>query len=119
MKPTPMQVAIKILALLFIVVPIIIAFFNPKIGIGSFVIGLYLAGKTFRLAQYNEDDELNRRAQQKNNRMKANRGNIIKVQVVDENGVDLPQHIVAQKMKEAQLRAGPRDTVLPIHKVLD
>ena len=119
MKPTPMRMAIIGLSSIFIIVPIILMFFHPEIGAGLFLIGLFLAGRVYRMVRYDEDDELNRKERQKNDRMRVNRSNIIMVQIVDDQGRDLPQHIIDQKMKEARFRAGPRDTVMPVKKILD
>jgi hypothetical protein len=92
-----------------ILIPIPILFYDLSIGTVAFFIGLFIAHRAHSSTRYLEDpDSVNESDCIKLRQHHINSSNIILVQVVDDQGHDLPPHIADQKMKEARRPQGFR-----------
>ncbi len=102
-----------------IVVPILLMFWNVKIGVPLLLLGTFTAYRMIRMASYNESrwrhDEFEA---QRIKRQQNEAGRTILVQLVDDNGGPLPVEIERKLIAAAEARANPRDTVTGVHYVL-
>jgi hypothetical protein len=99
-------------------IPILVMFWNAKAGAALLLLGTYIAYRSIRVAGYNESQRVSDEELQRIDRQDSNRGRTILVQLVDEHGRDLPEHIARQRIAEAEAKASPRDTVIGVHYVL-
>lgn len=103
-------VVIMILAL---VVPIVVALFDARTGAILVLLGLLVAMGVSRVRRQmalsaESPDEARRHA------IRQETGHIIYVELLDEHGNELSPEEARAKLTQAQLQAGPRDTVIPI-----
>lgn len=100
-----------------ILIPCVVLFFNLKAGAFALFVGAISASQVIRYANQ-ADPQMSAATRARLARHQSDRSRTIYVQVVDDNGYDLPPEVVEQKMKEAQLQAGPSDTVIAVrHQV--
>jgi hypothetical protein len=95
--------------------PIAISFWNAEIGVPLLLLGLFLATRAARFGvarDYDPNAEIARRH-------RSETGRTILVQVVDRFGRDLPPAEIESRLAEAQAKASPRDTIVPVRFVLD
>lgn len=94
--------------------PIVVLFFDPKLGAALLLLGGAIAITASRaLSAASHQAALEREKQLWERRTNSSR--TIYVQLVDDKGRDLPQRIAEKRLAEAQMRAGPRDTVVGVH----
>ena len=118
MSKTPQQKISIAISIISIVVPLLIIIKNIPIGVGLLLIGAIVSRRAMMLANKNDPQLLSDADIVKFGRHQSERSQTILVQVVDDNGYDLPPEVIAQKMTEAKLRASPRDTIVAIrHKI--
>lgn len=96
--------------------PLILMLWQPALGLLLLPMGLLVAARSWYVHQRVVDAEGRRRHSRAH--VKANQANIIYVQVVDDQGNDLPPAVARAKLEAAQMEAGPRDTVLPVRRKL-
>lgn len=108
---------IRVLMVMCIIIPVGIMLWSIEWGVIALVLGFIIIGRAMHMLHMMHlegtlDDQEALHA-------KANSGRTIYVQLVDEAGVDFPPEIAKAKLREAQQKAGPRETVLGVrHKVL-
>lgn len=108
-----------IAAIFLIGIPVLILFWDVKIGVPFLLLGTYITYRIIRLAGYNESlQRMSAVEQQRLERQQGERGRTILVQLVDDQGRDLPEQEAQRRMAEAEARANPRDTVLGVHYVI-
>lgn len=119
MDDSPQRKISRGIAAAAILIPImVILLWDIETGVFLLLIGLLIARRVIILARSDDPQLLSDSDRMKMDRHQSERSRTILVQVVDDNGYDLPPAIVEQRMKEAQTKAGPRDTVIPVrHKV--
>jgi len=107
-------------AVIFVVTigPIIVMIRDVGLGAILLIVGLFFTIQCIRILQAiqiegaSEDQEALYRQQ--------NQGRTIYVPLVDDRGYDLEPAIAEQRLAEARLKAGPRDTVIGVrHKTPD
>jgi hypothetical protein len=117
MEWSPQKIIAYSIAGACILLPIILIFFNPAAGALALFMGALIASRVIRYA-HQVDPLMSAETRARLARHQSDQSQTIFVQVVDDRGYDLPQHEVKRRMEEAQLRAGPRDTVIAVrHKV--
>ncbi|KAB8141556.1 hypothetical protein F8S13_19330 [Chloroflexia bacterium SDU3-3] len=103
-------------ALVCVAVPLIVMIWQPVLGLLLLPMALLVAARSWYLHRRWVDAE--GRKQHSRAQVKANQANIIYVQVVDDQGNDLPPAVARAKLEAAHMEAGPRDTVLPARRKL-
>lgn len=105
---------VRILTVASVLVPISIMFWNVQWGVIALLLGLFTLGRAIQtLRTMHLEGTL---ADQDALYQKANRGQTIYVQLVDDAGVALPVELANAKLAAAQQQAGPRHTVLGVHR---
>jgi hypothetical protein len=102
---------------LSIIGPILVMFWNVQLGGLLFLVGLLLAARCIGLVRSIQmegavQDGVALSARQ-------NRGRTIFVQLVDDHGNALPADVVQARLAAAHQNAGPRDTVIGVHRKVD
>jgi hypothetical protein len=106
-------------AIFLIGIPVLILFWDVRIGVPFLLLGTYITYRIIRLAGYNESlKRFNEVEQQRIERQQGERGRTILVQLVDDQGRDLPEQEAQRLIAEAEARANPRDTVMGVHHVI-
>lgn len=105
---------IRILIVVLIILPLGMMLWNIQWGVIAMVFCLATAGRAIRTLQVMQiegtladQDALNR---------KANSAQTIYVQLIDDAGNPLPATLAKERVALAQRNAGPRDTVLGVHR---
>lgn len=99
-------------------IPLVIMIWDVHIGAALLLLGTYIAYRSIRMAGYNESQRVSDQEQQRIDQQKSNQGRTILVQLVDEYGRDLPEHVARQRIADAESRADPRDTVIGVKYIL-
>lgn len=107
---------LRVLGVVSIAVPFAIMVWNIEFGAIALLFGMLLLYRTLRLVRLMEVKGAD--AHEAALYRKANSGQTIYVQLIDDAGKPLPSDIAQAKIAEAQRRAGPRDTVLGVHRKL-
>lgn len=118
MHKTPQQKISLTIIVISIIVPFLIMTQNLLAGVSLLLLGLIIARRALMVFNENNTQSISDKEVMKHDRQQNERSRTSFVQVVDDNGYDLPPSVVEQKMREAQLHAGPRDTVIAVrHKI--
>lgn len=108
----------RIMMVVVLVVPVLVMFWNLRVGALLLLFGLFTAYRALRLINASlrmEQAERNSRLEQ----TRANQARLVYVQLVDEQGVELPPDVQQAKLAQARLLAGPRDTVVGVKRKVD
>ena len=118
MSRKQINTALFIIAMLFIALSIVIMFNHLTIGLILFLLTLYYINRIRRWHNANNDKSSSDETLRNISRQNSNRGRTIYVQVVDDNGNDLPEAVVQQKLYEARRSVEPRDNIVTVrHKI--
>jgi len=102
------RIITMILVTLFVGIPLIITFINPAVGGVLLFVGMIAAFRAIRLLVLQKNDIAV--GPDKTDRA----GKTVLIQVVDDFGRDLLPNEIEGRLAEARLKAGPRDTVVPV-----
>jgi hypothetical protein len=118
MQKPPQRRMAYIIVFLSISIPVVVMFWNIQAGVLLLLLGSYVSLQAVRHAVHDNANALSDAESNKLERHKIEQTRVIRVQLVDDYGRDLPAHIARQRMEEAQAKAGPRDTVVGVRHVL-
>ena len=114
MESRPTRRAAYWITLFAVLIPALIMIWNVQIGVPLLLLGVYFSYRAIRMARSDaviasdeNPDELLRRS-----------ARTILVQLVDDEGRELPPEIAEKRMAAAQAQANPVDTVVGVHYVL-
>ena len=112
------NIALFIIAMLFVALSIVVMFKHLTIGLVLFMLTLYYINRIRRWHKTENDRSSSDETLKNVSRQNSNRGRSIYVQIVDDNGHELPEAVVQQKLYEARRNAEPRDNIVTVrHKV--
>jgi len=99
-----------------IILPLVILYWNIPLGVVMLLVGTNVSFRAIRLSQ-REDTTLGVSDEEtiRIGRAQGERARTIYVQLVDNDGVELPPDVAQECLTRAQAKAGPRDTVIGIH----
>lgn len=103
---------------LSIAIPAGVMFVDVQVGVLLLLVGSYVSYQVVRSAVRESQSPLSEAEAGKLERHSIERGRVIRVQLVDQYGRDLPPSVAQQRMDEARARSGPRDTVVGVRFVL-
>jgi hypothetical protein len=110
--------ALFIIAILFVTLSIVVMFKHLTIGLILFMLTLYYINRIRRWHNQANDKSSSDETLKNISRQNSNRGRTIYVQIVDDNGNDLPEAVVQQKLYKARRSAEPRDNIVTVrHKI--
>lgn len=114
MIPAPTRRAAYWITLFSILIPALICFWNVQVGVPLLLLGVYLSYRSIRMSRR---EPLNIREESPDEALRRS-ARIIRVQLVDDQGRDLPPEVAEKRLADAQARANPNDTVIGVHSVI-
>lgn len=114
MIPAPTRRAAYWITLFSILIPALICFWNVQVGVPLLLLGVYLSYRSIRMSRR---EPLNIREESPDEALRRS-ARIIRVQLVDDQGQDLPPEVAEKRLADAQARANPNDTVIGMHSVI-
>jgi hypothetical protein len=118
MNKPPQRKLAYIIVFLSISIPFAVMLWNIQAGVILLLLGSWVSLQAVRHAVREDANATSDAEANKLARHKIEQTRVIRVQLVDDYGRDLPAHIARQRMEEAQAKAGPRDTVVGVRHVL-
>jgi hypothetical protein len=102
------------LSIFFILLSLFLMTINIYIGFALFISTMIVINRYISIRSLFRERSGSTEQIKKIDRQQINRARTIYVQVVDDHGMDLPPHVVEQKMKQASMNAEPKDNVVPV-----
>jgi hypothetical protein len=100
-----------------VMIPILVLLWNPQLGGALFFLGLLIAARCISLVR---SIQIKESLQDEAALVTShNRGRTIFVQLTDDYGTPLPTEVAQARLAAAQQQAGPRDTVIGVHRKVD
>ena len=97
-----------------LLVPLILAVTCDLLtGTALFLIGIFISLRAYQMYHNSQIDDLFSGSSSPKQHSQ-DRGKMIFVSLVDENGQEISPQLAEQRIAEARLKAGPKDTVVPI-----
>jgi hypothetical protein len=108
---------VYLIIFLSIVVPAVVMLRDIQFGVILLLLGSWISYRVVRSAARANQQEIDSEAK-KLARHRSEQSRIIRVQLVDQFGRDLPMQEIQKRMDEARAKAGPRDTVVGVRHVI-
>jgi len=106
------------LVIFFMTVPFLVMIWDVQIGVGLLLINLFISYRVIRYSGRDAAQNLSDAEMQRLERHQSERGRTIYVQLVDDDGQELPPDVAQKRLFEAEARSNPRDVVVGVHQVI-
>jgi hypothetical protein len=117
MNKPPQRKFVYVIIFLSIIIPTVVMLRDIQTGVILLLLSSWISYLVVRSAARAHEEDNDSEAK-KLARHRTEQSHIIRVQLVDQFGRDLPMREIQRRMDEARAKAGPRDTVVGVRHVI-